>query len=398
MRAPVSSRTAALTAFRTLRSARAARTAAAVLGLVGTVSCNNDVTPPLGIPTLPNAEVLTTTPFQTLSSPNRGTVTNELKGVAAVSATDIWAVGEWNPTSDPASTLRRTLIEHWNGTSWQLVTSPNESFSGVDLTTLEAVATVSNTFAWAVGHGDDFSTLKSTTFILRWNGTQWSRVPSPNPGGSTLPNKLFDVAVVSATNAWAVGEQNYPQKALILHWNGTSWTNVANSCGGSLYGVTAISATSLLAVGEATTCRYNGASWTRVAPVEPVTLLDVAAVSSSLAWAVGRRVYCTPYFCTSASVLHRWNGSQWSKVSHPMFSTLNGIDAVTATDAWAVGDSASSGAVLHWNGTAWKQVPAPKPGYGSSLNAVDAIGATRTWAVGRFLNTSGIARTWTIRR
>lgn len=37
--------------------------------------------------------------------------------MASISATDAWAVGEQN--------LDQTLIEHWNGTAWQIVPSTN---------------------------------------------------------------------------------------------------------------------------------------------------------------------------------------------------------------------------------------------------------------------------------
>ena len=39
--------------------------------------------------------------------------------------------------------------------------------------------------------------------MLRWNGTRWAQVPSPNPHGSS---ELEDVSAASASNAWAVSE------------------------------------------------------------------------------------------------------------------------------------------------------------------------------------------------
>jgi hypothetical protein len=52
---------------------------------------------------------------------------------------------------------------------------------------------------WAVG-----DTGNSSTFILHWNRTAWTQVPSPNPSSSV--NILSGVAPVSATEAWAVGQ------------------------------------------------------------------------------------------------------------------------------------------------------------------------------------------------
>ena len=39
---------------------------------------------------------------------------------------------------------------------------------------------------------------------MRWDGAQWVRVPSPNPGAGG--SRLFGVAALSDDNAWAVGE------------------------------------------------------------------------------------------------------------------------------------------------------------------------------------------------
>jgi hypothetical protein len=378
------------------RAARAALRALVCATLACTDATGDDA--PLA-PTSARLD-LGTLSWTTIASPNRGTTSNELRDLAIVTATDIWAVGDYNPTTDLASSLRRTLVERWNGTAWQLVASPNATWSGVDVSTLQAVAAVSATNVWAVGYAADLATFRSTTLVMRWNGAQWTIVPSPNPAGASAPNRLHDLAVVSANDIWAVGEQGYPQRALILRWNGVSWTNVPNTCGGPLRAISALSATALWAVGDNTTCRYNGQGWTRIAPAQNAAFFDVAAVTSTLVWSVGQRVYCSAYYCVSvgASVLERWNGSRWAAVAHPLFSTLNGVDALAANDAWAVGDSASRGAILHWDGIAWRQQRAPAPGFGSSLNAVAALTSTRTWAVGWYYDANGSRRTWTIRR
>jgi hypothetical protein len=44
------------------------------------------------------------------------------------------------------------------------------------------------------------------TLIEHWNGTSWKQVTSPNPGGSSDDNILNGVAATSSTNAWAVGD------------------------------------------------------------------------------------------------------------------------------------------------------------------------------------------------
>ena len=58
--------------------------------------------------------------WSVVPSPN-GSSTSNLSAVAAVSANDIWAVG----SSGNQMSGAQTLIEHWNGLSWSVVTSPN---------------------------------------------------------------------------------------------------------------------------------------------------------------------------------------------------------------------------------------------------------------------------------
>ena len=80
-----------------------------------------------------------------VKSPNAGSDVNELLGVAAVSTTNVWAVGYYRPTNS----FPRTLIEQWNGTSWNVVASPN---IGNITNRLNGVAQIPGTSqVWAVG-------------------------------------------------------------------------------------------------------------------------------------------------------------------------------------------------------------------------------------------------------
>src|SRR2546422_9965724 len=55
--------------------------------------------------------------WSVVPSPN-GSSSSGLSGVAVVSASDIWAVG----SSGNQMSGAQTLIEHWNGSSWSVVT------------------------------------------------------------------------------------------------------------------------------------------------------------------------------------------------------------------------------------------------------------------------------------
>jgi hypothetical protein len=229
------------------------------------------------------------------TSPNPGTLNNELDGVAAVSGTNVWAVGR-----QASSGAFRTLIEHWNGSAWKVVPSPNV---GAGNNELEGIAVVSAKNVWAVGDYFDLDASLSRTLVLHWNGSSWKRVKSPNVGA--VPNELRAVTAVSATNVWAVGGRGFTDRTLTLHWNGTRWKVVKSPNVGTM---------------------QNG-------------LWGVTATSGSNVWAVG-------HFQDQATqirflVLH-WNGSAWKVEARGptgMESNFWAVDATSPTNAWSVGDA-----------------------------------------------------------
>jgi hypothetical protein len=80
------------------------------------------------------------------------------------------------------------------------------------------VAATSGRNAWAVGsYGSGPST---RVLIEHWNGTTWQQVPSPDNAGTS---SLYGVAATSATNPWAVG-QTSTGKILVLRCNGAART------------------------------------------------------------------------------------------------------------------------------------------------------------------------------
>jgi hypothetical protein len=161
--------------------------------------------------------------WSVVPSPNTSGRNNILVAVAAISASDVWAVGDFQNDQN----VFRTLIEHWDGTAWHIVPSPNGA--GVQAGLL-SVAALSSTDVWVGGNSGP------ATLIEHWNGTHWTVVPSPTPPG-TLFNPVSGLAPVSTSNVWAVGQtQNGTSgspSTLIEHWNGTSWSLVASPSPGS---------------------------------------------------------------------------------------------------------------------------------------------------------------------
>ena len=245
------------------------------------------------------------TAWEQVPSPSPSGATG-LNGVAAASATDAWAVGEYANSAD----VGRTLIEHWDGTAWTKVPSLNPGSSDF----LFGVAAVSATDAWAVGGYVTGPPFVHKTLILHWNGTTWRRVPSPNP--SATGNGLNGVSASSATNAWAVGTSDNgvgTEQTLTEHWNGTAWTRVPSPNPGgttrfiTLNGVAAVSATDAWAVGgyansadvgQTLIEHWNGTAWKQVRSPNPSSISNilsgVSASSATNIWAVGARNSNTP--------------------------------------------------------------------------------------------------------
>ena len=313
-----------------------------------------------------------------------------LRAVATVSATDVWAVGGGQLGGS------KTLIEHWDGVQWSVVTSPNPG-SNYDI--LDGVTAVSASDVWAVGYDGNTGGV-AQTLTEHWDGAQWSVVTSPNPG--TGGNTLFGVAAISANSVWAVGITiSTSEQPLVEHWNGSRWSVVTSpslpSLNNALYSVAAVSASDVWAVGSSSTTfgqtlieHWNGSRWSVVTSPSPGSkgnsLNGVAVVSASSVWAVGD-------FMKNGSqqaFVEHWNGASWQVVPSPSVgtsSTFWAVGAVSANDVWAVGVTANGNQGFQtlteqWNGSRWSVVTSPSPGSGGDLTSVAAVTASDVWAVG----------------
>jgi hypothetical protein len=147
--------------------------------------------------------------------------------------------------------VAHTLVLRWNGSTWKQVPSPNPGAQGGMLI---GVSATSASNAWAVGDYID-RTGAPKTLTLRWDGIRWTRVSSPNPGLGFAG--LNAVSIVSRSDAWAVGFFDIvglTQRTLLLHWNGTAWKRaIYPGCDGVLSDVSASSASNVWAVGNCST-------------------------------------------------------------------------------------------------------------------------------------------------
>jgi hypothetical protein len=313
--------------------------------------------------------------------PSPGNDGNFLLGVTVLSACNAWAAGD--DTDQTSGTA--TLIEHWDGGSWTVVPSPN--IGGV-FSALGSISAASATSIWAVGTFlDGHSTFQPV--VLHWNGLRWSQQTVPPVSGGSLNG----VRAVSASDVWAVGSAG-GGAALILHWDGSGWKRVPSPDPGSgasddLLGVAATAHNDAWAVGERfvfpPATAAGRASAAGRGPVPPP-----GAGFPGAAWHPARAAASG-----DTTLIMHWNGSAWQRVPSPRLAamgTLMSVAASSAGNAWAVGSAPSSQGdttttlTLHWNGSAWSQVPTPGPSAsGSALAGVAVTSASNAWAVG-FVN------------
>jgi hypothetical protein len=257
-----------------------------------------------------------------------------LNAVSAASASDVIAVGNDYPAPSPGVPGGPLPIAvRWNGSSWSRTAVP----SGLQGESLNDVAALSPTDAWAVGVGTT-----SGTLALHWNGSAWSRVPSPNPATIDFRLRVNAVSGTSANDVWIVGGQRGPKRPgysgtnlpYVLHWNGSAWTAVATPDIGSDY------------------------------------LVDVSAVSATNAWAVS----------FLGSVLH-WDGTAWTVATKLSQGAISTVTAVSATDVWITG-SGSDSLLFHTNGTTWDT--SAKPAGADNLVGSASRGPGNVWFVGGY--------------
>ena len=87
---------------------------------------------------------------------------------------------------------------------WHRIASVDPAHNNGDYDSLVSVSVISSTDAWAIGIADDFSGGGGyQTLTEHWDGSRWSRVPSPNSTKTTW-NQFSAVAAVSSTPSRAL--------------------------------------------------------------------------------------------------------------------------------------------------------------------------------------------------
>ncbi len=335
---------------------------------------------------------------------------------------ELWSVGIYN-----ADFHWLTLIEHWDGASWQVVPSPNHPDADHYLRSVFAVAPND---VWTVGRYDPQGG-GSSTLILHWDGVSWSIIPSPNP---TVYNELRGVVAAAPNDVWAVGYHFVSslspnvlgQQTLIEHWDGASWSIVSSPNVGThdnlLQAVAAMPNTqaNLWAVGyyyrddgnpSTLIMRWDGIAWSVVPSPDGSTrenyLTGVSSVGENDAWSVG---YYNLPSGLYLPLTEQWDGTSWQVVPSPSLSSsltaLAAVSSISSTDVWAVGsyfndDAAQLTLAQHWDGISWQVFSTPNPAGTDSNEAINVFSSVANvpgigvWAGGYYQRLGTQAQTLT---
>ena len=355
--------------------------------------------------------------WQIVSSPNVSTTQqNELNGIACAAQNDCWAVGDYYTGS-----AYQTLIEHWDGNAWSMVTSANMNVSAPQTNVLQHVTCVASTDCYAVGNY--FNGVVRQTLIEHWDGTSWTIVTSAN----TQPvqsNYLHEVTCAASNDCWAVGYYNNSEldmgiftQTLIQHWNGTVWSMVTSpnaTPNDGLYGVSCTSTSDCWSVGFANATadqtlieHWDGTSWSIVSSPNNSTTLNnlifgVKCTSDSDCWAAG---YYDPGPGKGyQTLIEHWDGISWTIAnSANTGSTRNNflfaLTCAASNDCIATGRAyngfADQTLIEHWDGNVWtiSSTPDTNDHQYNDFNYAVCASTVECFSVGYYVPSGSIRQT-----
>jgi hypothetical protein len=231
------------------------------------------------------------------SSSARLDVDGSLSDVLALSAGNVWAVGQqeiWDVWKN------RGTIRHWNGTAWTEVAIRDATGAG----NLRTVAAGTPTQVWAVGDGHD-----GLPYLANGDVTGFDRVQVPGLWAGDWLGGLD----AKGGKVVAVGSRG--GKALIVSGQSGSWTVTPTTSDGALYAVSGG-----FAVGDTgdrpLVMRQSGGSWKpmRLPRIPGGYLRDIQVDSAKRALAVGG-VYHGPGQIDP--LVLSWNGRRWTREKLP---------------------------------------------------------------------------------
>jgi len=228
---------------------------------------------------------------------------------------DIWAVGVKS-------------IAHYDGATWKSEKLIDSALYALDFD--------SHRKGWAVGY----------KAMYRFGSGVWSKY---NEGFDDI---LYDIDVVSESNAWAVGKDGKTGKSVIYGFDGSEWSLSQLDSHPAVHSVSFIDKETGWAVGEqGTILMFNAGHWSAMATPTNRFLSSVVAVASNDVWAVGGDSQHQPANLDEEQqqVILHFDGNRWLTVVDQIGWSLLDI-TFNEVGGWAVG---RMGVYFHFDGIEW---------------------------------------------
>lgn len=155
---------------------------------------------------------------------------SELLAVSA-RGEEVWAVGAYTVKLGereqaggglPVEVLRQgPIVVRWAGDRWAAVDVAR--LGGADLSLRDVVVLGAND-VWVLG-GENLGGTKTAEVIAHWDGTGWTRIPSPDGVRKNDDHPTYwSIAATSDQDVWLAGDgRNGAGDAQLAHWDGVAW-------------------------------------------------------------------------------------------------------------------------------------------------------------------------------
>lgn len=251
-----------------------------------------------------------------------------LTGVAALSPRETWAVGATRPYRYPQPPA---VILHRSAGSWQAIDVP---VAPGEVASLAAVAAVSPTQVWAVGFVTPRSGGIVLPYVVRWDGHTVRRVTVPGLPPTLGALTSLSVAGPAAVFVGSEGPGYGPaQPGRVARWTGSSWQllpPVPTNPDGVL-GLAAVSPAEVWATGySAQVWHFRAGHWASETP-DPRPGAHVTAIDAhdpAHIWVAGQPG-AGPGAEKDTHMIARRDGARWSvRFSLPLGGGLDGTYGV----------------------------------------------------------------------
>lgn len=333
-----------------------------------------------------------------------------LNDLAVLSGRSIWAVGNITvqkvgpaPAFTPIPNVKmiqsvgQPLIEHWDGTAWQIVANPHITSSSstnfFDFNrsggTLSSISVIGANDIWAVGSqpvitpptssanapGGFIVGMANGPLVEHWNGAEWKIVHLPS---SLQHDSFLTIQALSDSDIWA---SSMDRQFLLSTFPLLGPDN-------QVPGMKVVAVAGLSPVNTSQIVHWNGQAWSTMSLPRNVgkkgLLLDVRAITDTDVWAISLSAPPDSKHSGLEAIEH-WDGQAWSTLTgwphiNAQGTRLEQITVIGPENVWITGSTSTGQPLMaHWNGTVWKQVVPTSPAYGSTKSL--AVAGQRAWAL-----------------